>query len=83
MFSLIQWFTAPMASSEKLQALLPSFASYAPILTTSEVANLLSMSVQEVRRLTREGILPARRVGKAYRYFRDEVVGWLDAQSPG
>ncbi len=66
----------------KLDKLLSGFSDYAPVLTTSEVAVLLTMSVQEVRRLTREGQLPARRIGKAYRYFRDEIVAWLDKQIP-
>jgi PTS system nitrogen regulatory IIA component len=61
--------------------LISGFTDYPPILTTAEVADLLTMSVQEVRRLTREGHLPARRVGKAYRYFRDEIVRWLDQQA--
>ena len=50
------------------------------VLTAIEVAELLTMSVQEVRRLTREGSLPARRIGKAYRSFRDGIVAWLDEQ---
>jgi excisionase family DNA binding protein len=61
--------------------LLAGFSDYPPVLTASDVAELLTMSVQEVRRLTREGLLPARRVGKAYRYFRDEVITWLDQQA--
>lgn len=60
--------------------LLEGFADYPPVLTTSDVAEILSINVQEVRRLTREGRLPARRIGKAYRYFRDEIVLWLNNQ---
>ena len=63
-------------------ALIAGFAEFPPILTAAGVAELLSISVQEVRRLTRERKLPARRIGKSYRYFRDEVVGWLHGQSP-
>ena len=69
------------SENENVDRLLASFAGYPPVLTAAEVADLLTMSVQEVRRLTREDILPARRVGKAYRYFRDEVVRWLDDQA--
>ncbi|NIW23246.1 MAG: helix-turn-helix domain-containing protein [Gammaproteobacteria bacterium] len=49
------------------------------MLTAAQVADLLSMNVQEVRRLAREGTLPSRRIGKAYRFFRDEVVAWLNS----
>ena len=62
--------------------LLAGFSEIGPVLTAQQVADLLALSVQEVRRLTRDGKLPARRVGKAYRYFRDEVVMWLDQQTP-
>jgi excisionase family DNA binding protein len=65
---------------EREEQLLGAFAAYPPMLTAGEVAELLSLSTQEIRRLTREGSLPGRRVGKAYRYFRDDVVRWLDSQ---
>ena len=71
-----------MSTESDLDQLLRGFVSYPPILTTSEVAELLNMGIQEVRRLTREGRLPARRIGKSYRYFRDEIVAWLDLQTP-
>lgn len=61
---------------------MASFAHIPPIMTTDDVAEMLSMGVQEVRRLTRDGRLPGRRIGKAYRYFRDDIIRWLDGQ-PG
>ena len=54
-------------------------AAYPPILNTAQVAELLAMNVQEVRRLSRDGRIPSRRIGKAYRYFRDEIVAWLNS----
>jgi len=36
-----------------------------------------------VRRLVREERIPARRIGKAYRFFRDELVLWLYNREPG
>ena len=69
-----------MESAKDKAALLSGFSDYPPVLTSAEVAELLSMSIQEVRRLTRNGHLPARRIGKAYRFFRDEIVTWLDSQ---
>ena len=59
------------------EELKQAFEQYPPIMTTADVADMLAMNVQEVRRLTRDGRLPARRIGKAYRYFRDELVLWL------
>ena len=72
-----------MASDSGDPNLNAGFEAYPPVLTSSGVADLLVVSVQEVRRLTREGRLPARRIGKAYRYFRNEIVEWLDQQKPG
>ena len=65
-----------------LEDLKKGFADLPPILTTHDVADMLSMNVQEVRRLVREGRLPARRIGKAYRFFRDELVVWLYHREP-
>jgi excisionase family DNA binding protein len=59
--------------------LMQGFADYPPVLTTAQVAELLAMNVQEVRRLSRDGRLPSRRIGKAYRFFRDEIVAWLNS----
>ncbi len=65
-----------------LEELKKGFAEYPPIMTTQDVAGLLSMNIQEVRRLVREGRIPARRIGKAYRFFRDELVLWLYNREP-
>jgi len=52
---------------------------YPEILDSALVAEMLKMNVQVVRRLTREGALPAYRLpgGRTYRYFKSEVVEWL------
>lgn len=52
---------------------------YPPVLDTALVAELLGMNVQVVRRLAREGKMPAYRLpgGRAFRFFRDEVLEWL------
>lgn len=54
-----------------------------PVLTAAEVAEL-RLHVDYVRLLSREGVLPAHRVpgGRAYRFFRDEMLAWLREQ-PG
>ena len=52
---------------------------FPPVLDTSLVAEMLGMNVQVVRRLAREGKIPAYRLpgGRAFRFFRDEVLEWL------
>ena len=51
----------------------------APVLDSMGVAELLGMNVQVVRRLAREGKIPAYRLpgGRAFRFFREEVLDWL------
>ncbi len=52
---------------------------YPPVLDTTLVAELLGMNVQVVRRMAREGTIPSYRIpgGRAFRFFRDEVLEWL------
>jgi excisionase family DNA binding protein len=52
------------------------------VLDAAQVAELLSLNIDYVRKLTREGTLPASRLpgGRAYRYFRDDILDWLRAQ---
>lgn len=52
-----------------------------PVLTAEHVAQLLQMNVDYVRKLTRDGVIPAHRfpVGRTLRYLTDEVVPWLRA----
>ncbi len=49
------------------------------VLDTAMVADLLSMNVQVVRKMAREGTLPAYRFpgGRSFRFFRDEILEWL------
>lgn len=55
---------------------------YPPVLDAAMVAELLGMNIDTVRRLSREGVIPAHRVpgGRTYKYLKDEVIGWLRAQ---
>jgi excisionase family DNA binding protein len=50
-----------------------------PILDAAQVADLLGMNVQMVRRYAREGRLPAYKLpgGRSFRFFRDEVFAFL------
>jgi len=55
---------------------------YPEVLDAAQVAELLGLSVDYVRRLSRQGVLPAKRLpgGRTFRYFRDELVEWLREQ---
>ena len=52
-----------------------------PILDAAQVADLLGMNVQMVRKYAREGRIPAYRLpgGRAFKFFRDEVFDFLRA----
>jgi excisionase family DNA binding protein len=49
-------------------------------LTTSEAAKILDLSPDSVRRLEREGLLPALKVGKGHRLFDPRDVENLRAK---
>lgn len=55
---------------------------YPPVLSTGQVADLLGMNIDTVRRLSRDGVLPAHRTpgGRTFRYLTDELLDWLRAQ---
>lgn len=52
-----------------------------PILDAAQVAELLGMNVQMVRRYAREGRIPAYKLpgGRAFKFFRDEVFEFVKA----
>ncbi len=52
---------------------------YPPILDAAQVAELLGMNVQMVRRYAREGRIPAYKLpgGRTFKFFRDEVFEFL------
>jgi excisionase family DNA binding protein len=52
---------------------------YPPILDAAQVAELLGMNVQMVRRYAREGRLPAYRLpgGRTFKFFRDEIYEFV------
>jgi len=52
---------------------------YPQVLDTAMVAEMLGMNVQVVRRMAREGQIPAYRLpgGRSFRFFRDEILDWL------
>lgn len=52
-----------------------------PILDAAQVAELLEMNVQMVRRYAREGRLPAYKIpgGRTFRFFTSEIIEFLKA----
>lgn len=52
---------------------------FPPILDAAQVADLLGMNVQMVRRYAREGRIPAYKLpgGRTFKFFRDEVFEFL------
>jgi excisionase family DNA binding protein len=54
---------------------------YPQILDAAQVAELLGMNVQMVRRYAREGRLPAYKLpgGRTFKFFRDEIFEWVRA----
>ncbi len=58
-----------------------SLDQYPDILDAALVAELLSMNLDYVRKMSRQGRIPAHKMpgGRAFRYFKDEIVEWLRA----
>lgn len=57
---------------------------FPPILTTAMAAELLHVHVEYLRRMVREGRIPAHRFpgGREIRFHRDELIEWVRSQ-PG
>lgn len=49
------------------------------ILTAEQSAELLQVSIDTMRKLLREGQIPARKVGREYRILRTNLEAWLGA----
>ena len=50
------------------------------IMTLREVAGYLGLHVMTVYKLTREGRVPAAKIGGQWRFKRDVLDGWLETQ---
>lgn len=59
-------------------------ASFPPVLTAAMAAELLQVHVEYLRKLVRDGVVPAHRFpgGRELRFLRDELLTWL-AGLPG
>jgi excisionase family DNA binding protein len=49
------------------------------LLKVPEVACWLRLSDQVVKRMAKEGQIPGIRVGKSWRFNREQLAKWLDA----
>ncbi|MFV0318262.1 MAG: helix-turn-helix domain-containing protein [Microthrixaceae bacterium] len=49
------------------------------VLTGTEAAELLRVSVKTVLRLARKGDIPGRKVGREWRFARADVLAWLSS----
>lgn len=58
-----------------------SRGDFPPILDAAQVADLLGMNIQMVRRYAREGRLPAYKLpgGRTFKFFRDEIFEFVRA----
>ena len=55
-------------------------AKHPQIMTLREVAGYLGLHVMTVYKLTREGRVPAAKIGGQWRFKRDVLDEWLEAQ---
>ena len=54
-----------------------------PVLTTEEAAAFLKLTSFTVRAYARRKILPARKAGKGWRFYKPDLVAWLrDYETP-
>jgi excisionase family DNA binding protein len=49
-------------------------------LTTEEVLSYLNVTPRTIYRLIRSGELPALRIGRQWRFRRDDLDAWLERQ---
>jgi excisionase family DNA binding protein len=47
------------------------------ILTVSQVSKLLKLHPRTIYKLVRNGMIPGRRVGKKWRFLREEIMNFL------
>ncbi|MBW3601636.1 MAG: helix-turn-helix domain-containing protein [Actinobacteria bacterium] len=61
---------------------VPPERDYPPVMDAAQVARLLNLNIDYVRKLARDGVLPAHRLprGRAIRFFKDEILDWLRSQ---
>lgn len=53
------------------------------VLTAAEAAEILRLHVITLRELARQGRVPARKVGREWRFVRSQLERWLEGQENG
>lgn len=53
------------------------------LLSTKEVANILGLHEQVIRRYIRKGILPAIKLERKYKIDQEELNNWLEERKTG
>lgn len=53
-----------------------------PIMNVRQAAKLLGLSPYTVREFARDGKIPAKKVGRAWRFSRDALIRWLETPDP-
>jgi excisionase family DNA binding protein len=73
-----------MSQNASTVAFVEAPGAFPEILTTAMAAELLHVHVEYLRRMVREGRIPAHRFpgGREIRFVRDELIEWVRAQ-PG
>lgn len=56
---------------------------FEPLLSDAEAAELLGLHPKTLQRLSRQGELPAIRIGRFWRYRASALNSWIDLQSSG
>lgn len=52
------------------------------VLTTEEAAEFLSLRPFTIRVYAKRGIIPAKKVGKEWRFYKPDLIAWLRAPGP-
>jgi excisionase family DNA binding protein len=52
------------------------------VMNVGEVAQYLRYTEEHVRRLAREGKIPAAKPGRAWRFSRRQILEWIEAGCP-
>ncbi len=50
------------------------------VLTFEEVRQLLKISKSTLYSLARKGEIPAKKIGRQWRFFREDLIEWVERQ---
>lgn len=52
------------------------------VMNVQEVAELLDFHPEYVRQMARQGRIPGVKVGRKWRFVREQIIDWLKAGAP-